>query len=181
MSYSGNGARKVDDLAINGLLGTYNSLGYHVETIENYFQNTEKWYGRNAVSGLMEINNPAPWQLVAGALANTWGTEVMLSDGTVIEGGDPTKKYNFQRIFTVTTDVNDKTFILQFWHGLTTFAAATLRTSTVFRSAAASERCAVVNLMSPKSPCNYKLWARCMCETGGKYIEILIGIHTYIA
>jgi len=180
MSYVLGDIRKIDSAAVNGLSGVAGSLAYHILTIENYFQNTERWYGRNAGTGLMELDNPAPWSVVAGALATDYGTEVMLSDGTVIEGGDPTKLYNFQRIFITGTDVNDATFHLQFWHGLTTFAAATLRTSTVFRAASASERSTALALMSPKSPCNYKLWARCKCQTGGRYIAFLIGIHTYI-
>lgn len=180
MSYVLHDIKKIDSLEVDGLSGVPGSLAYHVLAIEEYFQNTEKWYGRNSSSGLMELDNPLPWTITANATDNTYGTEVMLSDGTIIEGGDPTKLYNFQRIFVVDMSETESTYHLQIWHGLTTFAEASLRTSTVLRVADKSVVSYAMPLMSPKSPCNYKLWARCKCQKGNANLQILIGIHTYV-
>jgi hypothetical protein len=174
-------AQKIDQKPISGLLGVVNSLGYKVSEIEKHIHNSEQWYGKNSIDGFLDRDSITSWQIVANAVAGTYGAEVQISDGTEVEGGSSVKKLDLHRLFIETTNVNDQTYKIQFWYGTGLFGAATLLTEFPFRAAAASERSSPIDIISNRIACNNKIWARCMCSSGGKTINFIVGVHTYDA
>ena len=150
--------------------------------VASHIHGQEQWYGKDAVDGFLNRDSLVPWQLLSDVLASTYGAEVQLSDGTELEAGSALKKFCILRIYVTTTNVNSKTFKIQFWTGLTTFAEVVLHTEFLFRSASANERSAPIDLTSPTDFCNRKIWARMMCEdVGGKTLDFLFAVHTYDA
>lgn len=176
MSYSGNGSRKVDDLAVNGLLGVVDSLSYMVEEVRDHFHSISEWYGKDPGDAFYLRNGLVPWSVVSQTGPAVWGTEVQLSNGDEVVSG---ARYDFHQIFITTTDVNDKTFLIEFYHGTSTFVASTLFATIPFRSASTSERSEPVIVQSIPILSTHKVWTRCKCETDNKYVSFLIGLHSY--
>ena len=76
MAYDTN-TKKIDDLAVDGLLGVNNSLAYKVHEIEKHFHNREYWYGANAspVQGVTAGENGGVTPYIATSIAtgDGWG------------------------------------------------------------------------------------------------------------
>jgi hypothetical protein len=177
------GLRKIDNQAVNGLLGVTDSLAYKVHEIEAHFHNSELWYGNDdtlPTNGNADRDSITAWRLTAGT-SEAYGTEVQIHDGTVFESGDTVKKFDFHRIYIDSTNSDNNNFKIQFYYGTGTFAQATLFTEVVFQSAANTSESFPLNLLSPRITCNNKLWARCGCQADSKTIDFLIGIHVYDA
>ena len=62
----GNGSRKIDSLATDGLAGVSNSLAYRVHEIEKHFHSEEHWYGDDGDNTGSTANNLTDWTLTAG-------------------------------------------------------------------------------------------------------------------
>jgi hypothetical protein len=120
--------------------------------------------------------------MVSGT-SQAYGSEVQLSDGTEIESGSATKKYDLHEILIVDNDAGNAvtTFKIQLWYGTGLFAAATLLTECVASFYSVSDNHGVIVMVCPRIACNNKLWARIKCSVNTKSISILIGLHTYVA
>jgi len=94
----------IDGYTTLGLLGTRNSLAYRVHEIEKHLHNSELVYGNSGND--MLLNEPVKFTVVGGD--NAWGTELMLCDGTIIESGSSTKKFDLNRFYLVYTSAANK-------------------------------------------------------------------------
>ena len=173
---------KIDSAAVDGLLGTNNSLAYKVHEIEKHFHNNSQWFGKSAVDDLLDRDSVTPWELTAGE-SQAYGTEVQLSDGTEIESGSATKKFDLHEVLVVSNDAGNAvtTFKIEFWYGTGLFAAATLLTEAVTTFYSVSDNHGVIITICPRIACNNKLWARVKCSVNSKTLGFLIGLHTYTA
>ena len=163
---------KIDSAAVDGLLGTEDSLAYDVQEIEYHFHNRGYWYGKDPGDTFLLENGMVPWQCVAGA-GDAYGNWVQLSNGDEIVAG---VKYDPHKILVTVTSVQGKLYYLQLGTGaggaqtvLTTIAvypAATLRQSSI------EFRC-------PRVDNDTLLWARCACDTDAGTIDFVIGLHVY--
>lgn len=105
---------KVDDLAVNGLTGVEDSLAYKVEEIEKDLHNTGCVYGND--SNAMALDEPVKFTVIGGD--DAWGTELLLTDGTVVESGDSTKKFDLNTLYIVSVSAANKISIISFRSGV---------------------------------------------------------------
>jgi len=172
----------IDEHAVLGLAGTVDSLAYKVHEIEKHFHNSAQWYGKDSVDDLLNRDSVTPFVLTAGD-DQDYGTEVQLSDGTEIEGGSATKKFDFHKILITDNNAGNTstTFKFELWYGTGIFAAATLLTECVANFYSISDNHGVMEFPCPRIACNNKLWARVKCNVNGKSCSILVGVHVYEA
>jgi len=173
---------KIDSWATLGLLGTNNSLAYRVHELEKHFHSEEHWYGNDGDDTGSTANNLIEWELTAGA-TNVFGTEVQLLGANDISNSDfsfTPVKYDMHRVLVTLSSANDKNYMIQFWTGTTTFAAATLATTVPYRSAANSVESVPISMQMGRQPVADKVWARVKCETASATLEIIVGVHAYV-
>ena len=173
---------KIDGAAVDGLAGVNNSLAYKVHEIEKHFHNSAQWFGKATGDSLLDRDSVTPWSLVSGT-SQAYGTEAPLSDGTEIESGSATKKFDLHEVLIVDNDAGNAvtTFKIQFWYGTGLFATATLLTECVASFYSVSDNHGVIVMVCPRITCNNKIWARVKCSVNTKTISMLIGVHTYVA
>ena len=173
-------ADKIDAAAIDGLSGTKNSLAYKVHEIEKHFHNREYWYGKDSADTFFNATSATAWQMASSATVNTFGPSIQLSNGDEVESGDPTKYYDFHKIYVKAAGVQDKVYRIMFTYatGGTAGQAAVL-TETLYVKADNKIDSSPVEIMSPRITCDNKLWCKTACETGSGTIDILVGLHTY--
>jgi hypothetical protein len=100
----------IDQEAVNGLAGVANSLAYRVHEIEKHLHNSEQVFGNSGNDMTADI--PVKFTVVGGD--NAWGTELMLTDGTVIESGSSTKKFDLNTLHIVSASAANKISIVEF-------------------------------------------------------------------
>jgi hypothetical protein len=104
------GTVKIDGAAVLGLSGTADSLAYKVHEIEKHFHNSEQVFGNS--SNTMAADTPVAFTVTGGD--NAWGTELLLTDGSVIESGSSTKKFDLGRIYPTAVGTTDKISVVEF-------------------------------------------------------------------
>ena len=102
----------LDEEAVLGLSGTYNSLAYRVHEIEKHIHNSEQVYG--LTSNNLARKSLTPIVITAGNA--DWGTELMICDGTVIESGSTVMKFDFNHIYLVAVGTANRYTILEFYY-----------------------------------------------------------------
>ena len=95
-----------------GLSGTHNSIGFRIAEIEKHFHNSEQIYG--LTSNNLARKSLTPIVVTAGNAA--YGTELMIHDGTVIESGNATKKFDFNHIYLVAVGTANRYTYLEFYY-----------------------------------------------------------------
>jgi len=94
-------AKKIDRVAVDGLLGVSNSLAYKVHEIEKHLHSGGRWWGSNDAVG----DSPAeqgllPFIVVASDTVATFGDAVEIMDGTEDwEYGEIIAKFDPHEIF----------------------------------------------------------------------------------
>ena len=101
---------KIDGSPTSGLSGVHNSLAYRVHEIEKHLHNSEQVFGNTAND--MTADVPVKFTVIGGN--NAWGTELMLTDGTVIESGSSTMKFDINRFYAVSTSAANKISVVEF-------------------------------------------------------------------
>lgn len=99
----------IDTVAVSGLSGTANSLAYKVHEIEKHFHNSEQVFGNTANDMAADI--PIKFTVIGGD--NAYGTELMLTDGTVIESGSSTMKFDFNTLYIVSASAANKISVVE--------------------------------------------------------------------
>lgn len=168
---------KIDGLAVNGLGGVSNSLAFKVHEIEKHFHNREYWYGSSGSNTLAV--NLTEFQVEAGT-SEAYGTGLQISDGTEIESGSTTKKYDMHKILVTAVSASNKVYKLQFLYGTGAVEAATVATEIVGYFPATGKSAAIPFIM-PRVTCNNKMWVKAACETNAATLDFLVGLHIYVA
>ncbi len=175
---------KVDNKSVDGLLGVNNSLAYKVHEIEKHFHSPEYWFGSDGDGSMSRENNTTPWVLDSGA-QNVYGTEVQIGAANDfnadIEGYTAAVKIDLHKVIVTLSEVNDKTYVIQFWCGESTFAASTFLTEVPYRTGSNAAEAQPISVMCPRFAVGCKIWARVKCDdsTANRNLSILIGIHGY--
>jgi hypothetical protein len=75
---------KIDNAAVLGLAGTPGSLAYKVDEIEHHFHGPARWLGATAAAGVGPglITSLLPFKTIASGTAQTYGTAMVVFDGT---------------------------------------------------------------------------------------------------
>lgn len=172
---------KIDDLAVDGLLGVENSLAYKVNEIEKHFHSIERWFGDDGDNTASTTNNLTEFQCTAGT-GEAYGTEVLIMAANDIAAGDfvfTPAKFDLHRILFTAASANDKNYMLQFWGGTGAFGAAALLSEIPYKKGATVTEIIPMPVQMARVPVTYKVWARVKCETNGATIDFLVGIHAY--
>ena len=102
--------KKIDTMAVDGLSGTSNSIAYRIEEIEKHHHNSEQIFGNSAND--MLADETVKFTVTGGN--NAWGTELMLTDGTVIESGSSTKKFDLNEMYIVSVSAANKISVIEY-------------------------------------------------------------------
>jgi len=94
-----------------GLLGDNNSLAYRVMEIEKHIHGVPIALGNDG-AGSCTVDGVTVWQVAAGNGA--WGQEEQIHDGTVIESGSSTKKFDFHVIFVTAVGTANRLALIEF-------------------------------------------------------------------
>lgn len=164
---------KIDSSAVSGLAGTADSLAYKVHEIESHFHSPEQWFGKAAGDSYLDRDSLTPWRITAGN-SEAYGTLVRISDGTEIESGSTSKKFDFHRIIIAASSAN-AAYKVEVYSPTT----ADLLTEFIYQGQA-TLRTAPIELMADRVPCNSSIWLRCKCATNAATLDFKIGVHTYV-
>lgn len=93
-----------------------NSLGYEVEVIENHLHSPNKCLGYSAAAPAAGgANSVVAFALTGGNGA--FGTEIQVHDGTVIESGSTTKKFDIGKINIPTVGTANRNTLFEIHYG----------------------------------------------------------------
>ena len=179
--------QKIDDQAVNGLLGTPNSLAYKVHEIERHFHGREKWFGaavtpsgETHVADRMATSN-APFALLSGN--DVFGNWVQILGSSDTPASSGSVKFDGHR-FVVTGTDSTAIFIVQIVSGESADIAAKLAaeefTEAPYISATNNNDSGISDIMSSRVDVGEKIWARCRCiGQSAKTINFYFGLHEY--
>ena len=175
--YAYPGRPWVDQIAVDGLSGTHNSLAYKVHEIEKHFHNREQWFGKSAGDTYYDPASFTEWQVAAGE-SEAYGTAVQISNGDEIESGSATKYYDMHKVLVTAVSAANKVYKLQVLYGTGVVGDATIATEIVgfFPATGKSDS---INFMMPRITCNNKVWVKAACETDGATLDFIVGLHVY--
>lgn len=130
-------------------------------------------YGKQAAASNLEEDSTLPFVLTAG-VSGAFGSEVALHDGTVLEGGDVTKRFRAGRWVIADASAAAKSvYIVSFWGGFSDFAHAFRLTSFYYITPSDKSSSSAVNGIGGALPCSLKLWAQCKCSADSETISLL--------
>lgn len=102
---------KIDAEAVNGLLGTQESLGYIVAKLSSHNHSPEQIYG--LTTNTMARKAVTPIVITGGSGA--WGTELEIHNGSVIESGSATKYFDLNKIAVTAVGTANRVTALEFY------------------------------------------------------------------
>jgi len=177
---------KIDNLAVNGLLGIKNSLSYKVHEIEGHFHVAETWFGAAITpNGTIHVAdrigaNVTAFQLVAGN--NAFGSWVQIlgsSDTPAKASGVYFDPHRLQ----ITTANSTVTYFIQFTRGDDPGVSWAAEIGTEFPYTPVTNQidAGPIDVKTGRAPAGSKVWARCLAYgANAKTIDFYIGIHEYV-
>lgn len=176
-------AGKIDDLAVDGLLGTEDSLAYKVAEIEKHFHNWERWLGLAAVpvgeTHRFDVDSMLPFIMDAGN--DTWGSwlQIVGSEDFPITPG--MVKRDAHRILITDVERDLSITRIQIAGGEDADAAVLAGNYTEFMvTPQRNARSNPTDIMTGRALSAVKGWARCWVagqDTGT--VEFFLGVHEY--
>ena len=104
---------RIDDVAVKGLAGTFDSMGYFLDEGDHHNHNTNQVYGATSAGVPTMVRRSVVPIGVTGGNAS-WGTELVLHNGTTIEGGSTVKQFDLQRIYVYSVGTANRVTVFQF-------------------------------------------------------------------
>jgi len=195
---------KIDDEAVNGLLGVNNSLAYKVHEIEKHLHNREYWFGQNASpdQGVTAGQKGGMTPFIASSISTSdgWGAWLPLlgSGDTPSVVGSGNVKFDMHRMEITDVTVGDKLphFIQFAWSTLGVGSTdeeagddgiANEHVSGFITVPEKDGKSAPVNILMPRLSVGVRLLMRYRCTarntpyalTAGTGLQFFIGIHEY--
>jgi len=179
--------QKIDNLAVNGLLGVSNSLAYKVHELERHFHGRERWFGKLAVQTATDWadNTLNPFTAISGN--NDYGTDpgdeaqvIGTADTPAIAGN---VRYDLHRVYISASSVS-ALWKLQMIYGTGTMAdalaAGQYSTFMVRTTTPTATQETPTDIMMPRGTCGVtKVWLRAWCATNNATISFFVGLHEY--
>ena len=177
--------QKIDKLAVDGLLGTNNSLAYKVHEIEKHFHSREVWYGLSTTVAAGVTEGEAWSVLEYESISAT--TSVFGAWVPVLGSGDtPFKtsyaKFEPHRIIITDTAETKKPHLFQIAWGATTGAQSfTNGDYTGFWTTPEKDgKASPVDVQCPRITAGDKVWIRhLVLGESTSSVEFFIGMHEY--
>ena len=179
---------KIDDQAVNGLLGAPNSLAYKVHEIEKHFHSRERWFG---INGDQSGNNWAAYNLIpfiAISGNNGYGSDA--DDEAKVFGTDDTPvisgsvKFDLHRMLIIDAD-HTTVYRLRIVYGTGTMADAITAGQyteimvkydhALFGGGGVPTEIQMPRLNSGSD----KVWIQAWSPADNSQIDFFIGIHEY--
>ena len=180
----GGSSSKIDNQAVDGLLGTPNSLAYRVAEIERHLHSGARWFETAAVpDGEDHVadrigSGAGEFQVDAGN--DDWGSWLQIlgaTDTPTVSG----KEYFDPHQFIVEDTERASTYFIQMTRGDSGDAGYAAGTYTEFvYGASVQKEVGIIPVQTGRAPVGSKLWVRCMCpgqDTGT--MDFYFGIHEY--
>jgi hypothetical protein len=175
-----------DDVAVQGLLGTPESLPYILAEIETHLHGYERWFGL-ATAPVGETHRAdrigagvAAFQADAGN--NTWGAWLQILGSTDTPDGAGMARYDMHRFMFTAVERSTSVHFVQVAFGASGAAALAAGTYTefVFKPQSATAEETPVNTQEHPQPAGTKAWLRVLVpgqNTGT--MDFYLGLHEY--
>jgi len=176
--------RKIDSAAVDGLLGTADSLAYRVQEIENHLHNSERWFGKKAVPTATDWGDEAsltPYRAISGN--GDFGSDP--NDEAQVLGTDDTPtvagmvSFDIHRIMiTAASNAND--WVLRVIHGDGTMADAEAAGHYSDVMVQDARKGSPIEVLMHRTECAMcKIWIRAKNAANNATIDFFVGIHEY--
>lgn len=178
----------IDGAAVDGLLGTSNSLAYKVHEIERHFHGRERWRGKKAVQTATDWADDtlSPFRAISGnnaygAQANDEALVLGTADTPAITGN---VRFDLHRLMMVGAS-SSTAYKLRIVYGTGTMADAITDgqySEVVVMSdpAAAQVPHEIIDVMMPRGTCgSTQIWLQCWNATDNATFDFLVGWHEY--
>ena len=191
---SNGGAEKIDDQAVEGLLGTNNSLAYKVHEIEKHFHSREEWFGISSdqsgddwCESVSDAGMPDVFTCISGN--DDYGQDVD-DEAKIIGTGDTSEiagmiKFDLHRILIIDASATSF-YILRAIYGTGTMAdaiTANQYSEVMFqRNTGAGEAHGTpLEIQMPRLTWGTdKVWIQCKNTTDNADVDFFIGLHNYV-
>lgn len=177
----------ISALATEGLAET--------EVVEKHFHGGSRWFGATGAGGVAPglQTSLLPFKAVSNAVASTFGTAILILDGTedFIKSEGTPLYFDPHELFVVNVEESNAIWKVRFansqWTGTAdTYAnmaaavAAKKYTDMVIKVDDTKSDAAAIMFMSGRIRVGSKLWCQVMKNTAdAKYFHFILGCHTY--
>ncbi len=179
------GTNKIDNFAVDGLVGTEDSLAYKVNAIQNHNHSRERWWGAVAVpdeTNAIEANVTRPFAAISGN--DTWGAAIPILG----IADDPTvglAKFDLHRLLITDLDNETDAWRLRIIFGTGTSGDAITAgqwTEVMLQSNAVPGNRAggtPIEIQTNRKDVGIKCWAQSWNDTTGEILSFFYGVHGY--
>ena len=175
---------KIDNKAVSGLTGTYNSLAYKVHEIERHFHSKELWYGKlgsQTSTDWFEAESLTPFRAISGDGA--FGADTN-DEALVVGSGDTSATngayFDFHE-YLIEAASATTSYVIRLVYGTGTLAAAVTAlqySDTMFRVPANARQTPVIVQM-PRVAVGTKVWVQAKNATNNATVDFFVGLHFY--
>ena len=175
---------KLDDRAVHGLNGTYNSLAYKVHEIERHFHGRSRRWGAKAApdeTNAIEANVDRPFVAVSGN--NTWGAAIpIVGSADTPVPSNAAAYYDLDHILIADTD-HETPYRIRFIYGTGTSADAIAAEQwseiVIMVGTGPHSSPAALPIMMPRVAAGTKCWLQAWNATNLSEVDFFHGGHGY--
>jgi len=158
------------------------------EIIEEHLHSNEVWFGSTAGVAPGSQNSLTPFRVTSAAVANTFGTAILVLDGTETPVRSGMKYFDPHRIQIINVQNNAKTYRLRVASnrlGHTSWAAAVaagVYSDVCFKIDTTNRDASPFYMQTKRQLVGAKVWAAvATLDAVAQWVDILFGIHEYEA
>lgn len=175
---------ELDDVAIDGLDATPESVGYRLDEIETHFHSRERWVGKSADQSGDDwaADNLTAFQCISGN--GDYGGDA--NDEAKVLGADDTPIISGMVYFdlhrVLVSDASSITpYKIRIVYGTGTMAAAITagQYTEVMMTPVASVRRSPIDVPLPRQLAGTKVWMQCKNATNNATLDFFVGVHEY--
>jgi hypothetical protein len=160
---------------------------YEAQVVQRHFHNYERWFGAQAgQTGPGSQSSLTPFRVTSAAVANTFGSAIVVFDGTETPVKPGMLKFDPRRLHIVDAENNNKTYRLRLANnseGHASYAdavAAGAYTEIAFKLTTNANQASPVSILHRRVPSGTKIWAAvATLDAVAQWLDFLIGIHEY--
>jgi hypothetical protein len=180
------GLDKIDNKAVDGLLGVNNSLGYRIHEIERHFHGYESWFGAAAVpAGTTNVGDRIAKGIThyeIDAANDDWGAWTCILGSLDTPARGTSAKFDIHRLFVTDCERTTHIHFVQMAFGAVAADAYTAGdfTEIVWKPGGTTNNEAPMDVMSRRQNAGTLVWARVHVpgqNTG--YLRFFLGMHEY--
>lgn len=183
IGYGNANPPKLDDQAVNGLLGTEDSLAYKVEEIERHHHSYDHWFGlASAPSGeTHRADHMVMTPFVMDAGNDTWGTWLQILGSSDTPHVGTAAKFDVRHIYISDVETDTKKTLIQIGYGTSGAAAlAADQITELFCTPAKNAKQDPYEIRGLRQDSGTKVWARCWVDgQATSTVDFHFSLHEY--